>query len=156
MTREESHDIVAMVINYWRGRELSVDEMDAYARTIQHLDAEVCTSALIRAARSLTYRPQAAEVCELTRAEQRRLRPVVEPIEFKPTPLPLWVKRWMCARLLYDRWGKARDDRRFPEQGDYGDLTMEMMPEGAWVEEAESMDDDGMMNAFRGISRATR
>ena len=141
MTRDESLQIVAMILSHWQVQNWSKEEIDVYARAIQHLDAEITTSVVIRSVRELKYAPKIAELHERYYVERRRLRPVVEPVEVKPTPLPQWVKRWICARMLYARFGKERDERRFPEQGDYGDLTRELMPEGAWNDEADKLTD---------------
>lgn len=154
MTRDESLDITKMVLTYWRVHDWSKEEIDAFARGIQHLDAETAVSALARASRDLKYAPRIAEFLEVYRAEKARLRPVLPPLSHESKPMDLWVKRWLCARLLYSRFGKARDMRRFPEQGDSGDLTQELMPEGAWVAEAESMSGEELLNAFRQTVRS--
>ena len=44
---------------------------------------------------------------------------------------------------------QERDMRRFVEQGDHGDLTQELMPEGAWVEEAELLNDEEAIKKWR-------
>lgn len=154
MTREEALDVTQMVLTYWRVHDWSKDEIDAFARGIQHLDSEIAVSALAMASRDLKYPPRIAEFLEIYRAERARLRPIVAPLEPESRPMDLWVKRWLCARLLYSRFGKARDMRRFTEQGDSGDLTQELMPEGAWTEEAESMSESDLLVAFRKITRS--
>lgn len=156
MTRDESLQIVSMVLSHWpQGKEWGVDEISAYAQSIQRLDAEIATHTVTRAVQEIKYRPSVAEFLEYYYAERRRLKPVVEPLEEpKATPLPVWVKRWICARLLYDRFGKEKDIRRFPEQGDYGDLTQETMPDGAWEKEAQSMGDEDFYKFFAKAMRA--
>lgn len=150
MTRDESLEVVGMILTFWQVKNWTKDEIDAYAKNIQHLDAEVATSTLIRASRDVAYPPKVAELHERYREEMRRLRPVVAPKD-DPVgqPIPEWVKRWICARMLYKSFGKAKDYRRFPEQGDWGDLTKELMPEGAWVEEAAAFDDEEIMRRWR-------
>jgi hypothetical protein len=133
MTRDESLEIVSMIINFWHSnKEWTKEEIDVYARLIQDMDAELTMSALTKAAKEIAYRPAISELRERVRVEKRRLAPTVAPPATKATPLPHWVKRWICARMLYKQFGKDQDLRRFPEQGDWGDLTMEVMPEGAW------------------------
>jgi hypothetical protein len=143
-----------MILTHWpQGKEWGREEMDAYARSIQSLNAEIATSTVVRAALEVKYRPSIAEFFECYKAERRRLQPEVAPLEAAPQVIPFWVKRWMCARLLADRWGKETDRRRFSEQGHFGDLTRELMPEGAWVEEANSIPDEEFHKAFSGAFR---
>lgn len=149
MTREESLEITSMILSHWPGgKEWGKDEIDAYARAIQHLQVEIAMSTVLTAVKEVRYRPSVAELLEFYRREQRRLRPAVEKVEAQGEAIPFWVRRWICARLLFDRWGKERDDRRFPEQGDFGDLTVEMMPEGAWEKEAASLPEEEFSKAF--------
>jgi hypothetical protein len=155
MTRDESLQLVEMVLSHWRVRDWNKEEIDAFARGIQDLDAEVVTSAVIRASKELEFAPRLATLREYVRIEKRRLAPVVEPLpERVGRPLPLWVRRWLCARFFYERWGKERDLRRFVEQGDFGDLTLELMPEGAWVTEAESLGEKEFHEAFQKMFRS--
>ena len=150
MRREESLEIVSMILAHWRVDDWTREEIDAFARSIQHMDAEVATSTVIRSAKELTFPPRIAEFHERYRTEKKRLRPEVDPLqETEGAPLPFWVKRWICARQLYEDFGKERDMRRFAEQGDHGDLTQELMPEGAWVSEAETMGDEEALKKWR-------
>ena len=151
MTRDESLTIVSMILAHWRPkREWSKDEISAFAASVQDLPAELTTSAVARAAKEIAYPPSIAELREYVRLERVRRAPQVKPLEPSDgAPIPLWVKRWICARMLYERFNKPRDERRFSEQGDYGDPTRELMPDEAWVEEANSMDDQGFNKAFR-------
>lgn len=155
MTREESLQIVGMILSHWRGKEWTKDEMDVYARLIQDMDAAITTSAIIRAAKEIQYRPSVAELREYVRAERTRLRATMpKPEEPRGAPYPFWVKRWICARMLYRRFDRDQDMRRFPEQGDWGDLTSEVMPEGEWVDEANRVDDKEFSKAFKQFVRA--
>ena len=155
MTRDESLEITQMLLTHWRVRDWSKEEIDAFARGIQHLDVEVAISTIARASRELKYAPKIAEFHEVYRAERSRLRSHLDPKpEPQGQPLPLWVRRWMCARYLYAQFGKERDLRRFPEQGDHGDLTQELIPEGAWLEEANALDETDVMERWRKTLRA--
>lgn len=150
MTRDESLDVVKMILTHWRVHDWGEEEIDVFAKSIQYLDAEIATSTVITSSKELKFPPRIAEFHERYRTERKRLRPAVDPkAEPEATPLPLWVKRWICARQLYALFGKERDMRRFHEQGDYGDLTQELMPEGAWVEEANGMGDEEVMKKWR-------
>lgn len=156
MTRDESLAIMRMIVSAWpQAKDLDKEEIDLYAHAIQDLDAELTTHTILKAQKETAYRPTVAELRERVRAERRALLPVVAPLEdTEGRPLPLWVRRWVCARMLYSRWGKDRDMRRFPEQGDFGDLTQEKMPEGAWVEEAESLGEKEIAQAFKRMFRS--
>lgn len=149
MTRDDSLAIVQMILSHWHGKEWTKEEIDVYARSIQDMDAGLTTSAVARAAKEIRYRPSIAELREYVRAERNRRAPVVRPIEPQATPIPLWVKRWICARMLYAHFNRERDLRRFPEQGDYGDLTREVMPENEWLDEANSFTDAEFRKKFQ-------
>lgn len=156
MTRDESLTIVRMLLNYWRPkREWTKDEISAYASAIQDMPAALTTTALSQAAREIAYPPSIAELREFVRIERVRRAPTVDPVVPEKGDLPLWVKRWICARMLYERFGKPRDMRRFREQGDHGDLTQEMMPDDAWLQEANTLDDESAEKAFRQMTRKT-
>lgn len=150
MTRNESLDIVKMILMHWRVNDWTEEEIDVFAKSIQHLDAEIATSTVITSAKELKFPPRIAEFHERYRTERKRLRPTIDAkAEPDGAPLPLWVRRWMCARYFYAQFGKERDMRRLPEQGDHGDQTQELMPEGAWVEEANAMNDEELMKRWR-------
>jgi len=139
--REEALTVVELVVSGWPdAKQLDRDEIDLYARSIEDLDAELAMSAVLRAIKNTGYRLKPNELRERVRMEKSRLAPRVAPLE--PTegrPLPEWVKRWICARLLHKRFDKPHDLRRFLEQGEFGDLTQEVMPEGAWLEESKQV-----------------
>lgn len=156
MTRDDSLEIVRMILSGWpQAKPLDEEEIDLYARSIQDLDAEIVTHTVLKAVKDMPYRPTVADLRERVRAEKKLLAPQVDPIPpSEGRPLPLWVKRWICARMLYERFGKERDLRGFPEQGDSRDLTAELMPEGAWVEEAESIEEREFHQAFARMFRS--
>lgn len=154
MTRDESLELVGMILSHWRITNWSKEEIDVYARLIQDMDVELTTHCVIKAAKETPYPPKVSELRERVRVEKKRLAPTVIVEDSKPTPLPTWVKRWICARLLYDKFGKTRDLRRFPEQGDYGDPTQEVMPEGVWQAEAETLSDEHFAKSFKAILRS--
>ena len=148
MSRQEALEITAMVLTNWRVKDWTKEEIDAFATGIQWLDAEIAVSTVVRASRELKYPPRIAEFLEVYRAEKASLRPIIAPPENKPKPLDLWIKRWICARYLYAKFGKEQDMRRFREQGDYGDFTVEQMPEEAWTKEAERLDDAALLDSI--------
>ena len=145
-----------MILSHWRPkREWTKDEISAFATSIQDLSAELTTSAVAHAAKEIAYPPSIAELREYVRIERVRRMPQLKPLEPRSAPLPFWVKRWICARLLYERFGKERDERRFAEQGDFGDLTKGLMPDDAWIDEANSLGDKDAEKAFRAMTRKT-
>lgn len=151
MTREESLEIVEMVISGWpQAKQMDKTDMDMYARSIQDLDAELATHAVLQAVKDSKYQPTVKELRDRVWMEKRKLAPQVDPLpESAGSPIPLWVKRWICARMLFKAFDKERDMRRFKEQGDHGDLTQEVMPEGAWVDEANTLSDEEAVRRWR-------
>lgn len=157
MTRDESLQIVAMILNHWRpkiGREWTKDEISAYASSIQDMSAELTTSAVAAAAKQIAYPPSITELREYVRLERLKRAPLAAPVEPERKEMPLWVRRWICARLLYAQFNRPRDMRRFPEQGDFGDITQEQMPENEWLEEANSITDKELQTAFQRMTRS--
>jgi hypothetical protein len=145
-----------MVLSGWpQAKDLDEEEIDLYARSIQDMDAELTTHAVLKAVKDSQYRPTVAELRERVRTAKKLLAPEIEPITATVgRPLPLWVRRWICARMLYERFGKERDPRGFPEQASFRDLTVETMPEGAWVKEAESIGEKEFHEAFARMFRS--
>jgi hypothetical protein len=156
MTRDESLTVVAMVISGWpKAKDMDHDEIDIFARSIQDLDAELVTHTILKMVKDSEFRPSVKELRDRTWIEKRALAPAVPSFpDDEGAPLSLWIKRWMCARMFYKAFGKEKDFRRFREQGDYGDLTQELMPEGAWVEEANSMNDQEVMKRWTAAIRS--
>lgn len=154
MTRDESLQIVEMIITHWRVKNWSKEEIDVYARLIQDLDAELTVHCISVAAKEIAYPPDVASLRERVRTEKRKLAPTAAPIKPQPQEYPPWVKRWICARMLYARWDKERDMRRFPEQLDFGDYTQEVMPEGAWDKEVASLDERAFSEGFKAMFRS--
>jgi len=139
-----------MVASGWPdAKPLDRDEIDFYARSIEDLDAELTTHAVLRAVKDTPWRLKVSELRERVRMETRRLVATVPPLEEPEVrPVPTWVKRWICARLLHKQFDKEFDNRRFPEQLEFGDLTQEVMPEGAWEQEALTMNDTQIRKAW--------
>lgn len=110
MTRDDSLTIVNLIVDSWPGPVWETERIDAYARAIEPLDAEITTLAVARAVREIKFRPSVAELREFVRIE----RALSEPDEAryvrpeKPL-LPEWVQRWARARGVGDM-------RLFPEQ----------------------------------------
>jgi hypothetical protein len=151
MKRDEALTIIEMIASGWPdARPFDRDEIEMYVTAIEDLDAELASHAVLKAVKDSPYRLKANELRERVRIERRALKAELPPIEpSRGRELPLWVKRWLCARMLFSQFGKDQDLRRFPEQGQFGDLTKEVMPEGAWLKEAESVQDKQFFEAFK-------
>lgn len=122
MTRDESLTIVGMVLNTWPGgTRWTEQEMDAYARGIQHLNAAHATNAVARASRELKYRPSIAELSEFERIERKLAEPEHrEQSPTRSTTIPAWVQVWTWLRWTVDDW------RLLPQQEGYGYGTNEV------------------------------
>ena len=154
MTRNEAIDIVAMVVRSWpASRPWTKEEMEAYAAGIERLNADTAVKAVAAAQQHLTHRPSVAELRDFYFLEGAKIRAAEE----KPSPwptkretVPLWVRRWVAARYLHRMFGKDQDMRRFPEQGDWGNPYMVLMPDDAWLDEAAHVTEDRVWHTLRG------
>lgn len=146
MTRDESLTIVEMIVSGWPdAKPLDREEIDMYARAIQDLDAEIATHAVLKAVKDTPYRLKPSELRERVRAAKRTLAAEVPPLEGpEGRPLPQWIRVWFYARHIKS----PPDMRRLKEQGDYGDLTQELMPEGAYLKEIETIRDEDVYRAL--------
>lgn len=111
MTRDEAITIVSMVAHGWPGAAWETERMEAYVGAIESYDAELTTAAVMRAQKTLRYRPSIAELREFV-ALERKLREPDDDWRHQPLvapPRPSWVPRWERARA-------AGDWRPFPEQ----------------------------------------
>ncbi len=154
MTEEESVTITEMVANHWPGPQWTAATMDAYARAIERLDAATATAAVITAVNELEFYPKVATLRDFYDIERAKNRAREEAPErtwpAKRETVPLWVRRWVAARYLHAMFGREKDLRRFPEQGDWGDPYVEPMPPEAWLEEAEHVTDDKVWRSITG------
>ncbi len=155
MNHEEALTVTQMVVTSWPSTKVwTAEEMTAYANGLQRYDAEACTRAVAAAQQKLMYRPSVAELREFYDIERAKLRAREEAPErkwpAKRETVPLWVRRWVAARYLHAMFGKDQDLRRFPQQGDWGNPDLELMPEDAWLEEAEHVTEDRVWNTLRG------
>ena len=112
MNREESLTIVGMILDCWQGGDWTKEQMDAYARAIEDLDAEMTVHAIAAAVKESRFRPSVAELREYVKLE--KVKRAVQPEEWRDLPperppKPKWVERWERAR-------NHRDYRWFPEQ----------------------------------------
>jgi hypothetical protein len=148
----EAKDILAMLKAATGGRPLTQDEDDFWTEALLPLDADAASQAVLGGIREWTRFPAWAQFREAYSAAQKLREPAGEqryPMP-KPSMIPLWVRRWVAARFLYERFGKEQDLRWFPEQAQYVDETTERMPEDAWLEEAKRISE---VDVWRAVGR---
>jgi len=109
MTYEEALTVTEFVVNCWPdGRYWTPEQIAAYAKGIQNLDAELATRAVERAQKTMDHRPKVNELISICRS--LAVNAVVEPpASGKPSKMPLWIKEWICARYLYASFGRTQD-----------------------------------------------
>lgn len=154
MTRDEAVEITGMVIAHWVTPRWTEAQMEAFVVALGSMEPDLATEAVALAAKDLQHRPSIADMhsyVKLARANRRVSEPD-EPYAKHPRHgLSLWVKRWVCARMLYEHMGRPQDMRPFPEQTglDYPP-DLEMMPPDEWVAEAERITDAQALSAIIG------
>lgn len=152
MTRDDALTVTEYVMNAWAKPDWEDDHAALFVSGLMPYDAELATNAIAMAHTRINFRPSFAEFLEFYRAAKAE----AESRQKKPTPkrtatnkMPVWVRRWICARYLYVKYGKPQDMRTFPEQGDYGDPTVPLMPEDEWQAEAAAIGDREAMKAIQ-------
>lgn len=145
MTRDQSDEVIMLVSAATSGKA-DQSTLDYFSAALAPLDYEVALSAATIGKDFWRFFPSWAEFKEMYRLQERQLRPKPSPSESLPpipknSKIPEWVRRWVAARFLYSRFGKAKDLRPFPEQGDWVDPKAEKMPPDAWVDEAKHVAD---------------
>jgi len=151
MTRDDAISITSMVLNGWAKPDWTDGQTEAYVNALVPYDADHMTNAVALAHRELQFRPPFSELYQYYRAAkaQAASRQDTPPstASGKRNTLPLWVKRWVCARYLYARFGRERDMRVFPEQRDWSNPEDPLMPPDEWVEEAQKITDRDAVKA---------
>ncbi len=150
MTYDDAVTVTGMLINAFpNDRDWTTDQITWYAKGIERLDAEHATKAVLRAQATMQRRPDVAALISITKvieAQAISSRPAGP--QPKPKPVPLWVKRWVCARHLHRRFDRDQDMRRFAEQGDWPHPDIPLMPPDEWVREAQLLGDRAARRAF--------
>lgn len=158
MTRDDAITLTEWVTNAWPRPEWSPTQIATFMESLLPYDAEIATQALAKAHIAVTYRPQFAEFYTFYRAEQnaryaeQSASRVASQTPAKPTKMPLWVLRWVVARLLHNRFGRDQDMRSFAEQGQWADPDVAVMPPDEWVAEANAIGDKEAVRALIGIN----
>lgn len=152
MKEREANDLIDMMVAATSSSPLDTAKRAFWVEQLTHIeDADHATTTILEGIREWKFFPSWSDFARLHTDVGRRAVAERELAErngeyeqAKAQPkreVPLWVKRWVCATMLYERFGKDRDDRRFPEMGSYADVTLEAMPDDAWVEEAGQLSD---------------
>ena len=150
MTRDDAISITSMVLNGWAKPDWTDGQTEAYVNALIPYDADHMTNAVALAHRELQFRPPFSELYGYYKAakadDAARRGPKVYTPE-KGNKLPFWVKRWVCARFLYAKFGKEKDMRTFPEQRQWSGPEGLLMPPNEWVDEANRITDLDAMRA---------
>lgn len=160
MKSSEAQDLIAMMAAATQGgAALEPTKQAFWESQLVTLDAEPATAAMLDGIRLWKFFPSWAEfaaayadVVRRRAAEQELAERTGEYEQRRSLPkheVPFWVKRWVCSRMLYARFGKDRDERRFAEMDQHVDPLAELMPADAWVEEANQLTD---VDAWRAIA----
>lgn len=153
MKTNEAADLIAIMAAASKGNEeLTATKRAFWLEQLEPLDAYQATEAVHRGITVWEFFPSWPEFARMhtevgrEKAAQRERDERVgeyEQMRARKTnfEVPFWVKRWICATMLYTQWGRERDDRRFVEMGPEGDQLQPPMPEDAWVDEANTLSD---------------
>jgi hypothetical protein len=140
MTRDDAITITRMILNSWAKPDWTDGQTETYVNALVPYDADDMTQAVVLAHRTVGFRPPFNELLAFYRMVHR---PAPSRQGTPPPPptrgIPLWVKRWVCARYLHDSFGKPQDMRVFPEQREWRDPADPLMPPGEWEQEAASV-----------------
>ena len=150
MTRDDAITITSMVLNGWAKPDWTDGQTEAYVNALVPYDADHMTSAVALAHKELQFRPPFSELYQYYRAAKADAASRQGPPRYTPeraNRLPLWVKRWVCARFLYAKFGRERDMRTFPEQREWSGPEERLMPAEEWVEEANKITDRDAVKA---------
>lgn len=156
MKRDEAIEVVEQVLTRWPIGDWTEEQIAAYTSSVMTLPYELTMRALDVHIRESKFRPAISELLDIIRA-LRRSEPAPKEPDGDPTPqrgVPFWVRRWVAARWLYEKFGKAQDMRPFPEQADYANPDAKMMPADAWVEEGARVTDAEVLGHL-GTGRVT-
>lgn len=145
MTRDQSNEVIMLISAATSGKP-DQSTLDYFSAALSPLDYEVALSAATIGKDFWRFYPSWAEFKEMYKLRDGQLHPKPSPSESLPpitkgSKIPQWVRRWVAARFLHEKFGKEKDTRPFPEQGDWVDPKTERMPPDAWVEEASHITD---------------
>lgn len=126
VTRDDALTIVGMIAANWPGQQWTEPTIDAYARAIEPLDADITMKAVVRCVNELEFYPRVATLREYVRMEKRSADALAEaPVESQrmtgvpasKVAVPEWVRGWCVSRVRY------QDFRTWPQQDPHGYAT---------------------------------
>lgn len=141
MTSEQSEEVIA-VMRASTGGRADPETVGYFLAGLSRLNYDSALAAASTGSIVWRYFPSWAQFMEIYKAQERLREPAGEqrmdlPPVVKERGIPLFVRRWVAARFLYERFGKKQDLRWFEEQRQYVDAREEKMPDDAWLEEAK-------------------
>lgn len=126
---------------------MTAEQRALYQRKLEPEDADLATKAILRGMNVWKYPPSWADLRELILAEKRGVPEAKE--TYRVSVMPMFVRRFVCARFLYTRFDREKDLRPFLEQFPMGPPPgIDLMPEDEWVEEAATVN---IAEAWRAI-----
>lgn len=152
MTKDEAIEVTEMVLRSWTRPEWTAAQIETYVSALLPYDAALATQAVAAAHKTLNFRPPLAEFLTFYRLVKAEAASRQDPPRERrdKNKMPMWVRRWVVARLLHEKFGREQDMRRFAEQGDWADPSVPLMPGDAWVKEAAAIGDREAMRAIQG------
>lgn len=150
MNERQAHELVRSIEHLW-SYDMGADGRSTWTQALTRYDSPIASEAVLKLSERQRDRPTLADVRNMVAKIQRDRIPESRARELGEgsQTLPPWVKRWACARYLYDRFQRRQDMRRFREAGDWADPGIPLMPDGEWEQEAATITDADVMRVLR-------
>jgi hypothetical protein len=140
MKKQEAEELMAFLRAAFPRMELETQIL--YSRLLEREhDADLVSRAILKGVSEWKYPPSFSELKDYIRLERRLAEPehdIFNERMVSTREMPVWVKRWVCARFLYSRFGRERDMRPFREQSAFSESD-DFMPEDEWATEAAAV-----------------
>lgn len=141
-----------MILNNWTRPSWTDGQTEAYMNALVPYDPELAVNAIAMAHKQVGFRPSFSEFMQFYKLAKVEAGPQGEPMPPRvyTRGMPLWVKRWICARFLWRQFDREQQDMRvFAEQRQWSDPDAPLMPPDEWTAEAERLKDSDAIKAFR-------
>lgn len=140
MTDREAQELVRAIEHLWQ-YDMGADGRNTWAEALTPMNSLHASEAVLRLSQRQKDKPTLADVRNMIAKVVRDhehpnntgLPPAVE--------VPLWVRRWACARYLYAKFDRPKDTRRLREQGEWVSPLVPLMPDDEWEAEALTITD---------------
>ncbi len=149
MNEREAHELVRSIEHLWN-YDMGADGRATWTAALSRYDSITASEAIIRLSQRQRERPTLADIRQIITIIHRDRGNTTRELSAGRQTLPGWVKRWACARYFHARFDRKQDMRRFPEQGDWVDPRVPLMPEHEWADEAERISDADVYRAVGG------